>query len=498
MLICEKPTIATTILGSCVSVMMFSVKAGVGGITHYALPERKYAVNSGRNDHNFGDQAIQSLYHALLRCKGVEKKDLSAKIVGGGNVMDDLSRSTSIGELNIEIARQTLKKLNVPVCGESVGGLDGKKIYFYTDSGRVRVSNVDTRKKFITPDTKKKTEVLIVDDSKTMRDLLSKILACDEIEVVGTAADALEAEAFMKKRLPDVVTLDIHMPGMDGVTFLRKYLPVHPIPTVMISSINIHESDLVLKALEYGAVDYIQKPTLSEISAMTANMREKIITASKIKVKKKELLQKVTSQRASHSLKSGFDKIVAIGASTGGTEAIKEVLMALPVNIPPIVIVQHIPPVFSTAFARRLNELCPFEVTEGVDGEELRPGKVIIAPGGLQMELIKMGSVYKVKVFDGERVNRHKPSVDVLFNSVAKLLGKDAVGVILTGMGDDGAQGLLRMKNAGAYTIAQDEASSVVYGMPRAAALLGGVQHVSPLDQVAHAIVKTLEKGKAA
>ncbi|MES2525579.1 MAG: chemotaxis response regulator protein-glutamate methylesterase [Bdellovibrionota bacterium] len=350
----------------------------------------------------------------------------------------------------------------------------------------------------MTPDTKKKTEVLIVDDSKTMRDLLSKILACDEIEVVGTAADALEAEAFMKKRLPDVVTLDIHMPGMDGVTFLRKYLPVHPIPTVMISSINIHESDLVLKALEYGAVDYIQKPTLSEISAMTANMREKIITASKIKVKKKELLQKVTSQRASHSLKSGFDKIVAIGASTGGTEAIKEVLMALPVNIPPIVIVQHIPPVFSTAFARRLNELCPFEVTEGVDGEELRPGKVIIAPGGLQMELIKMGSVYKVKVFDGERVNRHKPSVDVLFNSVAKLLGKDAVGVILTGMGDDGAQGLLRMKNAGAYTIAQDEASSVVYGMPRAAALLGGVQHVSPLDQVAHAIVKTLEKGKAA
>ncbi len=485
----RSPKIIGTILGSCVSVCLFSKKQKIGGMIHFALPDRTHATSSTRNDLNFGDSAILFLYQELHRISQGPIDDLAAKIVGGASVMNELVHASSIGDLNVHIARDTLKELGVTIVGEDVGGTSGRKVYFYTESGRLRVSKMEAPFN----GTKKKIRALIIDDSKTIRELLAKILNCNDIEVVGEAGNAQEGEKLILSLSPDVITLDIHMPGLDGVSFLKQYLPRYPIPTIMISSINMAESDLVFKALEAGAVDYLQKPCLSEITTQSVMIREKVITAASIKVKGHHQLEKKNQRKISYSSEQ---KIVAIGASTGGTEAIKAVLMELPYNIPPILIVQHIPPVFSTAFSKRLNELCPFEVREASDGDEVLQGRVLIAPGGRQMELIIDGDKKKVRVFDGEKVNRHRPSVDVLFNSVAKNAGDQAIGVILTGMGNDGAAGLLRMRNAGADTIGQDEESCVVYGMPKAAFDLKAVERVVSLENIAEEIISSLEQFK--
>lgn len=492
----SRPTVVSTILGSCVSVCLFSKSKKIGGITHYALPDRSHAFNSSRSDLNFGDLAIMKLHQEMLNLAGGECPDMVAKVVGGANVVSELTHATAIGNLNVEVAFNILKKLNIKVIGQDVGGKLGRKIYFYTESGRLRVAKMDSTDPELDSKIipKKKVRVLIVDDSKTIRELLSKILNSDEIEVVGQASCAAEAEVLIDKVLPDVITLDIHMPGMDGVTFLETYLSRRLIPTVMISSININESGLVMKALELGAVDYIQKPTLNELPLQTNFIREKILTAASIKVSRRKVIEHIPKKSISYLSSNEKEKIIAIGASTGGTEAIKAVLQNLPANIPPILIVQHIPPVFSTAFSNRLNELCPFEVREARDGDEVIPGRVLIAPGDFQMELIHENGRRKVRVFEGEKVNRHRPSVDVLFNSVAKLEGNNAVGVILTGMGNDGASGLLQMKKAGACTIGQDEFSSVVYGMPKAAFQMNAISQVSSLLDIPLNIIKILEQ----
>lgn len=486
----KEPIVLSTILGSCVSVCLFSRSFKVGGITHFALPDRSHAKNSARNDYNFGDSAIKLLVKKLHSIYG-RISDLEAKIVGGGKVIEgDLN--SDIGTLNIQMARKLLRELKIPVVGEHVGGRSGRMIYFYTETGRLRVSTLENNKKLTNSNPlKTKKRVLIIDDSKTMREILRKIFHGDSLEVVGMASSAREAFPLIRSLKPDVITLDIHMPEMDGVTFLEKYLPLYPIPTVMISSINTQESNLVMKALEIGAVDYLQKPNFEEIHEKAEFMREKISTAASIKVVRDHLL--TARSDVLFTPEDLKDRFVAIGSSTGGTEAIKEVLLKFPANIPPIVIVQHIPPVFSTAFANRLNELCPFEVIEGKDGDEVKPGRVIVAPGGQQMEIVRRNSKYYVHVFDGERVNRHKPSVDVLFNSVALHLGAKAVGVILTGMGSDGANGLLKMKNAGSITIAQDEFTSVVYGMPRIAAEIGAADIICPLPKIHLEIAKAIK-----
>ncbi|HLW56388.1 MAG TPA: chemotaxis-specific protein-glutamate methyltransferase CheB [Bacteriovoracaceae bacterium] len=490
----DEPIVLSTILGSCISVCLYSKTNKIGGMIHYALPDRGHAKNSLRNDLNFGDSAIQILVDKLNSLHGSAIKDFEAKIVGGGKVIHEFGQTPDIGTLNIMTARKVLKDLRIPVVGEHVGGSSGRLIYFYPHEGRLRVSLLESESSRAAKQEVKeaKKRVLIVDDSKTMREILKNIFQSDELEVVGMAASAEEAFPLIKSLRPDVITLDIHMPEMDGVTFLEKYLPLYPIPTVMISSINIQESNLVMKALELGAVDYLQKPTLEEIKAHGDFMREKVLMASSVRVRRDHHLQK--SHIPLFSEEDIKDRFLAIGASTGGTEAIKEVLLKLPANIPPTLIVQHIPAVFSTAFAKRLDELCPFEVIEGKDGDEVKPGRVIVAPGGLQMELVKRNSKYYVRVYDGERVNRHKPSVDVLFNSVARHLGAKAIGVILTGMGNDGAQGLLKMKKAGSPTIAQDEESSVVYGMPRIAVEIGAADIIAPLQKIHLEITKALKK----
>lgn len=375
------------------------------------------------------------------------------------------------------------------------------EILFTPNTGRVRVAQV------LEVETKQegsggKTRVMIIDDSKTIRNLLEKILSSDpEIEVVGSAEKPSDAEKMLEKlgtaKRPHVITLDIHMPEMDGVAFLKKYLPKFPIPTIMISSISLEEGPMVLSALESGAVDYVQKPSFEQLKHVAPLILEKVKQARHAKIQltpkrtRVDRPAKKATLRFERSISSS--PVIAIGSSTGGTEALRQFFLSLPEEIPPIVVVQHIPPVFSKAFADRMNELCPFTVKEAVDGDPLLSNQVLIAPGATQMRVVKEGNGYKVQVDpDAAHVNRHKPSVDVLFDTIGPLFGDRAVGVILTGMGADGAKGLLRMKQSGSRTFGQDEASSVVYGMPRAAFEIGAVDRQLPLGDIPAAVIEWL------
>ncbi len=374
-------------------------------------------------------------------------------------------------------------------------------IQFLPAEGRIRLAKADAKKVTAQPtsyerespvETKKR--VLVVDDSETIRKLLSQIIEGDpDLECVGTVANPLEVDAAIQKLKPDVVTLDIHMPEMNGVELLKKeVIPKHRLPAVMISSLSKEDGTFVLDALEAGAVDYIQKPSMKELDQAVIVIREKIKSAASSKVfVRPEKSSFHTRPKATAALgQPDPNFLIAIGSSTGGTEALKVVLTSLPEKIPPIVIVQHIPPVFSKAFADRMNDLCPFEVKEAQDGDVVKPGRVLIAPGGFQMRLKEIAGELKVIVEDAPPMNRHKPSVDYMFDSIAAMRRKRVVGVILTGMGADGAKGLLKLKQAGAYTIGQDEESCVVYGMPREAAKIGAVMEVVTLTSVAEAIVK--------
>ncbi len=332
--------------------------------------------------------------------------------------------------------------------------------------------------------------VLIVDDSATARAVLSDILTSDtSIEVIGTASDAFVARDKIVELKPDVICLDVEMPRMDGITFLKKLMHYMPLPVIMVSSLTQSGAKTTLEALEAGAVDFVPKPH-SHIYDGKDEMRDELIAkvkaAAKAKVFKKTLTAQVANQT---SLAQTTNKIVAIGASTGGTEALKDVLMALPRNAPGMVIVQHMPANFTAQFAQRLNSLCSVEVREAKNGDSIIPGVALIAPGDYHMVVRRSGARYYVEIGSGEKVSGHRPSADVLFNSVAKIAGTNAIGVILTGMGGDGAKGLLAMRNAGANTIGQDEASCVVYGMPKVAYEVGAVERQLPLHRVADGII---------
>lgn len=336
--------------------------------------------------------------------------------------------------------------------------------------------------------------VLIVDDSATARAVLSDILSSDSgIEVVGTASDAFVARDKIVELRPDVICLDVEMPRMDGITFLKKLMHYMPLPVVMVSSLTQSGAKTTLEALEAGAVDFVAKPH-SHIYDGKDEMRDELISkikaAAKAKIHKRTLAD--TQQANTTSLAQTTNKIVAIGASTGGTEALKDVLMALPRNAPGTVIVQHMPANFTPLFAQRLNTLCSMEIREAKNGDSIIPGVALIAPGDYHMVVRRSGARYYVEIGNGEKVSGHRPSVDVLFNSVAKIAGANAIGVILTGMGSDGAKGLFAMKNAGANTIGQDEASCVVYGMPKVAYEIGAVEKQLPLNRVADGIISLI------
>ena len=331
-------------------------------------------------------------------------------------------------------------------------------------------------------------KVLIVDDSALIRSVMSEIVNSQaDMEVVATAPDPLVARELIKKHNPDVLTLDVEMPKMDGLDFLEKLMRLRPMPVLMVSSLTERGSEITMRALELGAVDFVTKPKISIQTGMreyTELITDKIRAAARARVKARTVHQNAPTA-ALQALRSPLissEKLIIIGASTGGTEAIREFLMQMPSDCPGILIAQHMPEGFTTSFARRLDSLCRISVSEAAGNERILPGHAYIAPGHSHLLLTRSGANYMTKIEQTDPVNRHRPSVDVLFRSAAVAAGKNAVGVILTGMGKDGAAGMLEMKNAGAHNFAQDEASCVVFGMPREAIALGAAHEVAPLN----------------
>ncbi|MES2759048.1 MAG: chemotaxis response regulator protein-glutamate methylesterase [Pseudomonadota bacterium] len=335
-----------------------------------------------------------------------------------------------------------------------------------------------------------KIKVLIVDDSALIRSVMSEIISSQpDMEVVGVAPDPLVARELIKQTNPDVLTLDVEMPKMDGLDFLEKLMRLRPMPVLMVSSLTERGSEITMRALELGAVDFVTKPKISIQAGMreyTELIADKIRAAAKARVKARTLAP-VKAEGALPAIRNPLlssEKLIIIGASTGGTEAIREFLMRMPSDCPGILIAQHMPEGFTTSFARRLDSLCKISVREAAGEERVLPGHAYIAPGHSHLMLARSGANYVTRIDQADPVNRHRPSVDVLFRSAALAAGKNAVGVILTGMGKDGALGMLEMKNAGAYNFAQDEASCVVFGMPREAIAIGATHEVGPLTEL--------------
>jgi two-component system chemotaxis response regulator CheB len=346
----------------------------------------------------------------------------------------------------------------------------------------------------------KKIKVLCVDDSALIRSVMTELInSQSDMTVVGTAADPLVARDLIKQTNPDVLTLDVEMPRMDGLEFLEKLMRLRPMPVVMVSSLTERGSEIALRALELGAIDFVTKPRLGVRDGLiqyTEHIAGKIRAAAQARL----LPSRPAAARPAESgqeplLRSPLlstEKLIIIGASTGGTEAIREVLQPLPPDAPAVLIAQHMPPGFTRSFAQRLDGLCRIHVKEAEQGERVLPGYAYIAPGGWHLALGRSGANYVAQLNQEPPVNRHRPSIDVLFDSAARHAGKNAIGMILTGMGRDGAEGLLRMRQAGAHTLSQDEASCVVYGMPREAVLLGAVDEVSPLNEISRRVLAHL------
>jgi two-component system, chemotaxis family, protein-glutamate methylesterase/glutaminase len=363
-------------------------------------------------------------------------------------------------------------------------------------------------------DAMSKIKVLIVDDSALVRRLLTEILSGDSaFEVVGTASDPYVAREKIKQLNPDVVTLDVEMPRMDGITFLENLMRLRPMPVVMVSSLTQSGAEVTLRALELGAVDFVAKPKVDVAGGLT-EYGEEIIAKVKMAARARVSAIRITVNAAIPTPKFSADavipqsnstkrilrtteRIIAIGASTGGTEALREVLQELPPDAPGIVISQHIPAAFSGPFAQRLNSVCAMSVCEATDGQYILPGHAYVAPGDHHLIVERDGARYRCRLNHGSHVNRHRPSVDVMFRSVAQHVGPNAVGVILTGMGDDGARGLKEMQAAGAATIAQDEASSVVWGMPGSAVRLGAADHVISLRSMPNFLLDLATRGNS-
>ncbi|MBX4868797.1 chemotaxis response regulator protein-glutamate methylesterase [Rhizobium bangladeshense] len=363
---------------------------------------------------------------------------------------------------------------------------------------------------------RKKIRVLIIDDSASVRQTLAHVLEQDpDIEIMGVASDPFVAARRLQEEIPDVITLDVEMPRMDGITFLRKLMSQRPIPVVMCSSLTEAGSETLIQALEAGAVDVILKSKIGAADGLADDairIREVVKSASHARLStvrraagtirsasaegpaKKLTADAMLPPPTGRAMAKTTEMVVCVGASTGGTEALREFLEELPANAPGVVIVQHMPEKFTAAFAKRLNGLCEVEVKEAVDGDPVLRGHVLIAPGDKHMLLERQGARYYVSVKTGPLVSRHRPSVDVLFRSAARSAGSNAMGIIMTGMGDDGARGMLEMHEAGAYTVAQDEASSVVFGMPKEAIARGGVDRILPLDQIAREVLITQQK----
>ena len=349
-----------------------------------------------------------------------------------------------------------------------------------------------------------KTRVVVVDDSALVRSLLTEIINRQpDMECIGSASDPFAAREMIRNLNPDVITLDVEMPRMDGIDFLSKLMRLRPMPVVMVSTLTERGAEVTLKALELGAVDFVAKPKIGVadgLKQLADEITEKVRTASKARVAKPPTPVHAAPGSAAAAPKAppqsigrlSTEKLIFIGASTGGTEATKEVLMNLPPDSPGVVITQHMPPGFTKSYANRLDGLCKIRVKEAVDGERVLPGHAYIAPGGFHLSVERSGANYIARVTDGEPVNRHKPSVEVLFESAARVVGQNALGIMLTGMGADGAKAMRTMKDAGSYNVCQDEATCVVFGMPREAIAHGAANEVLPLNKIAQHVIDRL------
>jgi two-component system chemotaxis response regulator CheB len=352
-----------------------------------------------------------------------------------------------------------------------------------------------------------KTRVVVVDDSALVRSLLTEIINRQpDMQCIGAAADPFVARELIRNLDPDVITLDVEMPRMDGIDFLSKLMRLRPMPVVMVSTLTERGADVTLRALELGAVDFVAKPKIGIADGMRQladDITEKIRIAARAQVRRLPSAAAPATTAANAALPTkpalpasigrlSTEKIIFIGASTGGTEATKEVLMNLPPDAPAVVITQHMPPGFTTSYSKRLDGLCRIRVKEATDGERVLPGHAYIAPGGLHLSVERSGANYIARVRDGEPVNRHKPSVEVLFLSAARIVGPNAIGIMLTGMGADGAKAMREMRDAGSFNVCQDEASCVVFGMPREAINHGAAHEVLPLAQIAPRVIEHL------
>lgn len=347
--------------------------------------------------------------------------------------------------------------------------------------------------------TKKPIRVLIIDDSALVRNILTVGLSMDPgIEIIGAASDPYRARDIIVESKPDVLTLDVEMPLMDGVEFLRRLMPQYPLPVVMVSALTQKGKRITLDALEAGAVDFVAKPgadVARGLNAMMMELRTKIKIASTANVsywKNKRRAPEVKILPGNRALAESTDKVIAIGASTGGTEAIKNIITRFPAATPGVVVVQHMPSGFTKMFAERMNSLCAMEVKEAEDGDRVMQGRILIAPGDFHMTVMRSGGIYRVRCRPGEKICGHCPSVEVLLKSVAKHVGPNGIGIILTGMGHDGADGMVAMRKAGARTIAQDEKTSVVFGMPKEAFERGGAEKLMPLHEIAPGVIKLI------
>ncbi len=409
-----------------------------------------------------GPELNRTLGRILSRASRLRSQAASWKLIGARNL--------------VHLLRDELLRKGVPDSTITVREAGDFEARLSWDTGKVHIARGPAR-------------VLVVDDSATLRKLLKGLIEQDSrFRWVGEASKPSQVSALIRELHPDLVTLDIHMPEMDGVELMKRVLAPASVPTVVVTALSQEEGPKVFEALEAGAVDYVQKPSFQDWKQTAEVIREKLFEAASAHVHASTVNTK--------TLVASLDTrgILALGASTGGVEALRQVLVRLPEGIPPTVITQHIPPVFSEAFAKRLNELCAFEVREAKNGDQLRPGLALIAPGGIHLRVKKTPSGGVVELDSSDPVNRHRPSVDVMFASVAAEYGSQAIGVLLTGMGADGARSLMKMRECGARTIAQDEASSVVFGMPRAAIQLGAAQEVLALDQVPEQLIRWLSK----
>ncbi len=528
-----------TILGSCIAVCVFDRRQNCGGMNHFVLPELlgTKSVAEAQPENRYAEPSIRNLLKALKGQFGCRKEDLVVKLVGGASLTVQTSEGIHAGAANREAAHRVLKQFGLKVSAEKTGGFVGLEVEFNSSTGELRIKPQEstTAKRqaqvssgraeplgvSLKPNTApisassgsavageakaSKIRVLIVDDSLTCRRLLRKDLEQDSrFLIVGEAADPFEAIEIRKTVPIDVMTLDINMPRMDGVTYLKQFMRSDPVPAVIVTDYNLEASGPVFDALENGAFDYVKKPSIEEVMNRTDQLPELLFAAyngGKKMRKRVPIAAANTVQRVKVKVATTSElthELIVLGASTGGTEAIKDFLSGLPDQIPPILIVQHIPPIFSKAFADRLDRLFNFQVKEAEEGDWIQRNTVYIAPGNRHMRIAQKPNGLRVEITDDPHVNRFRPSVDYLFDSAVQVKKAKLLAILMTGMGSDGAKGLLRLRQMGAHTIAQDEASSVVFGMPKAAIELGAAEKILPLDKIASRVVEWSARRKAA